>query len=599
MKTKAELIKLIVEKAAVADSEAKELFDFFLSKISDTLQVGDSAKFSNVGYFHLRKGKIKKTKPNSENEKIEYLDLVIFSSSPHLDIGSIDNLVFSIPHSKTTEQNKLDSHFSLSVGKPVLSQLQDKDSVFPTQNLTNDGNRVLETKVNSLLTNLNTEEKLRSDSDIILVDMKQIGNDEVDLNLDEEATKRNSVKISETNIHSSDKLKSKARDFGKDLSEQIEEETIPDIDEERYLEIKENNVTSWNFGKRYWGNNQNSGIKNKIELDVVNHQEESDKESIPEVEKDTGLTGEDNTFIEQTVQEELKSDTDNQSIPDDKNIGNYKRVRSFSQDLSNESSPKKMKRISGLFKRMDTWPEKFSKKKEPVKFIRKTEFIHAEDETEISDELDESVIKDDQDEEIKFNRSEIKKRKKEIKHKSTGRVFFIFFIAIIIISAVFYFLYNNSSEQISENEINLQNERTQNATFIERSYDIPVTYPYEKPIAEIQITGIDESILVKTEEQSGEIQKVEKKSILSPIGRKSPGSSKQVATNIYNYSNTFIVQVSSFRSKKDAGIEAALYTVSGYNAFTEEAIVKGKTWFRVRVGNFKTLEKAIKFRNTN
>ncbi|MCH7515877.1 MAG: SPOR domain-containing protein [Bacteroidetes bacterium] len=119
---------------------------------------------------------------------------------------------------------------------------------------------------------------------------------------------------------------------------------------------------------------------------------------------------------------------------------------------------------------------------------------------------------------------------------------------------------------------------------------MPVTYPYEKPAAEIQITGIDESILVKTEEQSIEIQKVEKKS---------SETSKQVATNIYNYGNTFIVQVSSYRSKKDAEIEAARYTANGYNAFTEDAIVKGKTWFRVRVGNFKTLEEAIKFRNSN
>ncbi|MCH7515878.1 MAG: hypothetical protein IIB08_01905 [Bacteroidetes bacterium] len=455
--------------AAVAESDAKELFDFFLSKIADTLQVGDSAKFSDVGYFHFRKGKIKKAQPDRENEKIEYLDLVIFSSSLQLDIGSIDNLVFSVPQSTTTEQNKLDSHFSLSVGKPVLSQLQDKDSLFTTQNLTNDVNRALETKVNSLLTDLNTEEKLRSDSEIILVDMKQISNDEVDLNLDEETTKRNSVKTSETNIHSSDKLKNKARDFGKDLSEQIEEETIPDIDKERYIEIKENNVTAWNFGKRYWGNNQNSVIKNKIELDIVNHKEEPDKESNSEVEKLTGLTGEDNTFIEQTVQDEMKRGTDNQSILDDENIGNYKRVRSFSQDLSNESSPKKMKRIKGLFKKMDSRPEKFSEKNGNVKFIRKSELIETKDDMGISDELIKPAIKDDQEEEIKFNRSEIKKRKKEIKHKSTGRVFFIFFIAVIIISAVFYFLYKNDSKQISENEIILQNERTQNATFIEIS----------------------------------------------------------------------------------------------------------------------------------
>ncbi len=45
---KAELVKIISKKAAVSETSSKELFDFFLRKIADELQSGDSAQFSNV-----------------------------------------------------------------------------------------------------------------------------------------------------------------------------------------------------------------------------------------------------------------------------------------------------------------------------------------------------------------------------------------------------------------------------------------------------------------------------------------------------------------------------------------------------------------------
>ena len=71
---KAELVKIIAKKAAVSESLAKELFDLFLRKIADELQPGESAQLSNVGYFHLRKGKIKIESEDTEGENIEYID---------------------------------------------------------------------------------------------------------------------------------------------------------------------------------------------------------------------------------------------------------------------------------------------------------------------------------------------------------------------------------------------------------------------------------------------------------------------------------------------------------------------------------------------
>ena len=125
---KAELVKIISKKAAVSETSSKELFHFFLRKIADELQPGDSAQFSNVGYFYLRKGKIKKEGKDAEGEKVEYLDLIIFSSESQFNIKSPDNLVFSVPELKDTEQDNLDAHFSLSAGKPVLADLDSKST---------------------------------------------------------------------------------------------------------------------------------------------------------------------------------------------------------------------------------------------------------------------------------------------------------------------------------------------------------------------------------------------------------------------------------------------------------------------------------------
>ena len=45
--------------------------------------------------------------------------------------------------------------------------------------------------------------------------------------------------------------------------------------------------------------------------------------------------------------------------------------------------------------------------------------------------------------------------------------------------------------------------------------------------------------------------------------------------------------------------EIASYLSNGHNAFIEEADLEGKIWYRVRVGNFKTLEEAKQFRKSN
>ncbi len=229
---KSELVKIISKKAAVSETSSKELFDFFLRKIADELQPGDSAQFSNVGYFHLRKGKIKKEDKDAESEKIEYLDLIIFSSALQFSIKSPDNLVFSVPEPKDTERDNLDAHFSLSADKPVLPDLDNK-STFVSDSHEFDTDKILMRKVESLMVNLERQERNQVDSEFFLVDMKTIDEDQFEIELDEESKRKNSEKTPDSTIHSSEKLINKAWDFGKDLTKQIKEESVSEGTEEK------------------------------------------------------------------------------------------------------------------------------------------------------------------------------------------------------------------------------------------------------------------------------------------------------------------------------------------------------------------------------
>ena len=73
--TKEELIKKISIRAGVTEFSAKDFFNLFLKKIPSYLRHGESLKISNIGFFHFRKGKLKKqTKLNENEPEFEFLD---------------------------------------------------------------------------------------------------------------------------------------------------------------------------------------------------------------------------------------------------------------------------------------------------------------------------------------------------------------------------------------------------------------------------------------------------------------------------------------------------------------------------------------------
>ncbi len=491
---KAELVKIISKKAAVSETSSKELFDFFLRKIADELQSGDSAQFSNVGYFYLRKGKIKKEGKDAEGEKVEYLDLIIFSSELQFNIKSPDNLVFSVPELKDTEQDNLDAHFSLSAGKPVLADLDSK-STFVSDSHEFDTDKKLLRKVESLMVNLEIEERNQVDSEFFLVDMKSIDEDQFEIELDEESKRKNSEKISDSTIHSSEKLINRAWDFGKDLTNQIKEESISEVTEEENVTKVKNETTGWDFGKRFSDVPRPLDKSGKKELDKTEPEETSVKKKDFDDGKLKDKIEPEETTIKKTEIENLEIENldiemdDFQVSEKEEKIGKFERVRSITSSLSEEASSDEVRGFEDfLDDNINTEDEEIDYNKEFKKIISKAEQFRSEETKKSVEETD--VIekkKGNAQKYIKLNRAEAVRQHRRETRKISATKFLTIAAIFIIVAAVFYLLMKESGTTEIVEETSHPIERIDNATYIERTYDIPVTYPYLKPETEMKV----------------------------------------------------------------------------------------------------------------
>ena len=97
------------------------------------------------------------------------------------------------------------------------------------------------------------------------------------------------------------------------------------------------------------------------------------------------------------------------------------------------------------------------------------------------------------------------------------------------------------------------------------------------------------------------IQPTVKKSLTNNGLFRTLGTDDRVTKNIYFDGREYNFQVSSWRNKLKAEQEVQRLRGKGYDAFATEVFLpqKGGTWFRVRIGSFKTREEAEQFFTKN
>lgn len=243
--TKAELIRKLAKNSGIPDQDAKIFFELLLKRISSDTKIGQSLFMNDFGYFYLIKGSIKKPVYSYNDNEVseEEIDLILFSEESDLKNSDTKGLVFSIPFSDDDDFHPIDAAFSLSIGKPLipLRGVPFDDIYIPTSGY--EYRRLIESKVDKVISNAVIAE-LAESFPILVIDARSYNSNQVQLKWTDTADAETSEKVipdeqpvQKTELSEYEKqtqeLKNIAWDFGEDLSQQIEAESILDIADEK------------------------------------------------------------------------------------------------------------------------------------------------------------------------------------------------------------------------------------------------------------------------------------------------------------------------------------------------------------------------------
>lgn len=195
----------------------------------------------------------------------------------------------------------------------------------------------------------------------------------------------------------------------------------------------------------------------------------------------------------------------------------------------------------------------------------------------------------------------------EEKDRYFSKNFLLIFAAfIVLVSIIVYMLMPNKGEtsNISDQSVvsadSMREEKIQASLPVDtnkiipedesdfpRVASLPVADKNAKPVIPVKDKVIKETEKPRTNE-SGSLYK-------------KPATDTKIGKTVYYDGSTYNVQVSSWRNKEKAEQEVVRLRGLGLNAFIFEAYLpqKGGTWYRVRVGNFKTKEEAEYFQSQN
>ncbi|MHA2051941.1 MAG: SPOR domain-containing protein [Promethearchaeota archaeon] len=629
--TKNELVKIISEKAKISDSSARELFDIFLIRISDRLTVGQTAHLENVGYFHLRKGKVRKPEKVGERDTFESHDFLVLSQSSELKIKSPGYLVLMVPEIEIQNRDSVDSHFKLGVDEPGIQYMKDGSTISRLSQLSVEKRNELNKKVDIIMSELKTEKSISSKYGVLLVESKKFSKDHFEMNIDDSSREKESLNLSNDTIDSTENKMDTAEHFEKDHSQKLDKEPIEKETENKTNELDKDKETDLNIDARDWEKVSEPLNGNKIELDKKVYEDVADTNSTENDESNILYEGLNKPILgasENSKNEEKKPS----GSGDDKINRKFKRIKLKGPSIEKKRTIEKKvsKKIPPRETDIDQEKEK-AKENESNKYQKVTDGenqMHTEKFKEPS-KIKESLasMSELEEDEDAFD-TEIKETYRGRRDRVSGMPFLLIIVTIIVIGGGLYFFLterDNGESVITQTALF---DNTVNTTYLDRNYDVPVTYPYSQSESEVQLHGLSSELSASevAEEQSGieesTTKLVNNKDNIPPknevipskneiiplqnentppqkeIEQASTAPRKQVAQNVFKYNETYVVQIAAFRTKKDAENGAAKFIKSGYSAFVEEAIVGGKNWFRLRVGGFKTLEAAKQYQKS-
>ncbi len=612
--TTIELINIVAKKAGIRESEAKFFFELFTKRLSGKMKPGESVKFSDVGYFHLRTAK--KTAGSSEDEiagsEKDKINVMLFSKELEQMDDLENNIIFNIHDIPEGEHDEIDSYFSLSVGKPVFPVEGVTDGKLFSQQTGIELRKTLHSKAEQLISTIEKLEGVMGKEEIVLE--KSLLSKRKTEFLKSESLSDETPITGEDTFPNPDNIRNRAPNYDKYISGKIKNETTsePEKGEKQEADMDESisEKLPWNFGREVFDKKVDY---KREDADDIPAEEDMDEE---EVETSTPIDeGIDTDGIDLGIEQE--------EAQTEKEIERDEKLKSVIDDFITRDEPEKF----GAFERVKSFVSNIEKDKS----IDKTEHEESEEEVEselaeIEEETTEDGFMEVQSKSTEYHldddKAKIKKKKETVSSKKSSREdrylykrrkrnivpFLVAFFAIVFVVAIVY-LYMESDTILKSEEVEkdvLSIVRPASVTVIEREYIFPVTYPYSVSETEEEISGInlalfsDEEIVFKPPVPKQEIDKKEEVTTVAKEDEKISGEESigLVSKNVYKYKDYFVVQVAAFKSYSIAEAEAKKYEEMGYNTFVEIAEIAGTgTWFRLRVGDFTTREKANSFAN--
>jgi cell division septation protein DedD/nucleoid DNA-binding protein len=573
--TKAELIRKVAKNVGVPDTDAKIFFELFLKRISAVVEIGQSIFVKDFGYFHLIKGSIKKPVFSFKDNEIseESVELVLFSEDKDLRKSDTKGLVFNIPFFDEDDYHPIDSTFSLSIGKPLipLRGVPFDNIYMPTSGY--EYRRLIESKVEKIIASSAVAES-EENFPTLVIDARSYNSNQVQLQWDDKSnldSVEQSKVVDETGADvkselseyekQTKELKNIAWDFGEDLSQQIEAESILDIADERInmdTTIKHKLIAddeTSNIGVGLEETNLDKEIAvvdTEIVEDIVLDQSSEKLNELLESENEP------NEIFEEKILEQNLVDTydDSNLESENKDIAEIK--DELNEEIIIENSPEPIEAdieekvpVENELSDEDFWKSS-SKYFEPYKPVveKVAEEENPEENVEIDNSsLDESDESDQaMDEEIReviennivldvdssLNESNteieneiqenimaenIEEDKIELEQTSEQQAeyfeptkkknlipFIVFPLLVIGLSvALYWYLEFYKKSEVTPKSIQIT-LKTENAKIVQRNFDIPVTYPY---LPKVKETTISETIDSKNEVQNTPLEKTE------------------------------------------------------------------------------------------
>ncbi|MCL5031256.1 MAG: HU family DNA-binding protein [Bacteroidetes bacterium] len=614
--TKVELIRKVAKRNGVPDSEAKIFFEIFLQKVSSILQPAQALKLKGFGYFQLKKT-VTKSSLNEKSNPI-YSDVILYT--PFTEEENQEEIIFNIPSSNIEKYNFVDSYFSLSFGKMVipLQGVKDTDFFLPPTGL--ELKKLIGSKVNKLISESEIITDYVKGGEVLNLKNPELNEDQININWNENLTEGSNLsdKKATNQFGEESEFGHVAWDFGENLSKQIEEESILDTTSETSILSSfqtgvETGSSEWNFEEP------------NVADEAISNSEVSGIESSAEDQNsyDNFTTKE----FDARVEDELKS---------------FERVKSITSEFVPEEIQPRLTK-SELDLSWDFGDPKIEDKHDENNDtnLAETNLTEIQDFKISSESIDHDKETNEKDKPVidkrnfqNKNHSTVSKVNHENKtqsqeysysRKRSPFVFFIAMVTIITVSAtvIFYITKTNLfsfTNKLLNNKAKIK--KVVQADLIDRTFEVPVTYPYNKnasqinsdneiaPDAVIKGNATNNSKVIDQKNNLAELlnntkpdETVKPNAKISlPVNNEVQKAQnyEKVKENIFKSNNNFIVQVSSWRSNSIANMEMEKFKKRKLNSFVEKASLPGRgIWYRVKVGGFKTLSEAENFLNKN